>query len=177
MKVSQSRWRTPRRETARRHQRCSRAVRAGRELSVPRRVPASMPGRIWESSTGPGRCVRAFSGGRGRGRGRQRKMDKKRRMRELLFFIFECQWWFLTALNTHVYRLGDQGYEIWHKNSRGRGVKYSAVPVSPPLRASAVWCPLRPSSLLLLRPNGSYQHGTDTRCSPSKMSLILYHSE
>lgn len=122
-----------------------------------------------------GVCVHSAEGG-GEGGGGSGKWTKKRRTRELLFFIFECQWWFLTALNTHVYRLGDQGYEIWHKNSRGRGVKYSAVPVSPPLRASAVWCPLRPSSLLL-RPNGSYRHGTDTRCSPSKMSLMVYHSE
>lgn len=61
-------------------------ARAGRELSVPRRVPASMPGRIWESSAGPGRCVRALSGrtdgrtegGRKRGAAAEKGQKKKK---------------------------------------------------------------------------------------------------
>lgn len=90
MKVKQSRCLAGRRlgREGDRQQRCTRAVRAGRELSVPRRVPASMPGRFWESSDGPGRCVRAFSGGREGARGRQRKRDKKR----ALLLYFECQY-------------------------------------------------------------------------------------
>lgn len=125
---------------------------------MPRRVPASMPGRIWESSAGPGRRTDGLTDG---GRGRQ-----QRKKRELFFFYFVCQ-----PQQVHVYREKQRSTECVTKIVEADQILSSSAAslrVSS-FRASAVRCPLTPSSLLLLRPNGSYRYGTDTRCPPPRL--------
>lgn len=87
MKVSQSLAGGRLGEKEHANQRSSRAVRAGRELSVPRRVPASMPGRIWESYW-PGpvcACVQWREGAREGGG--SRKGTKNERESSFLLFL------------------------------------------------------------------------------------------
>lgn len=99
---------------------------------MPRRVPASMPGRIWESSAGPGRCVRAFSGGR------ERAARGKGTKRELFFFILYANPGFNSPQHIHVYRPRNRGHGICHKNSRGDKIfSSSALSPSPPLSVPA----------------------------------------
>lgn len=142
---------------------------AGAESS---RCPAAMPGRIWESSDGPGRCVRAFSGQQTE----KGTTPPPKKERALLIFAFP-------DLNSHlppgthtfiVRATGDTKpatkiVEVW--------IKYSAVRL-PPFRCQrGAIVRVDRSYRLLLRPNGSCRYGTDTRCSPSKMSLMVCHSE
>lgn len=112
-------------------------VRSGRELAVPRRVPASMPGRIRESSAGPGRCARAFSGTEREGEGGKQKKrrevpatkrdkkikeKKKRKESELFFFYLVCQVPPLSlSSGTHAFIVRGRVSEGGREWSRRRG--------------------------------------------------------